>query len=111
MSVTTLAKAGRYDLREELGRGAMGVVYHGFDPVIGRNVAVKTLRLSEAGTGMSRDELVGRFQIEARAAGLLQHPNIVVVYDAGEEEGVFYITMELVQGRSLQAHLDNHQLF
>jgi serine/threonine protein kinase len=109
--VTTLIKAGRYDLREELGRGAMGVVYHGFDPVIGRDVAVKTLRLSEAGTGLSREELIGRFQTEARAAGLLTHPNIVVVFDAGEEDGLFYITMEYVVGRSLQTMIDSHQPF
>jgi len=109
--VNTLTKAGRYDLREELGRGAMGVVFHGFDPVIGRDVAVKTLRLSEAGTGLSRNELIGRFQTEARAAGLLTHPNIVVVFDAGEEDGLFYITMEFVEGRSLQTLIDAHQPF
>jgi serine/threonine protein kinase len=109
--VTTLVKAGRYDLREELGRGAMGVVFHGFDPTIGRDVAVKTLRLTEAGTGLSREELIGRFQTEARAAGLLTHPNIVVVFDAGEEEGLFYITMEFVEGRSLQSLIDAHQPF
>jgi serine/threonine protein kinase len=89
----------------------MGVVYHGYDPVIGRGVAVKTLRLTEAGTGLSREELVGRFQTEARAAGLLAHPNIVVVYDAGEEGGLFYITMEFVEGRSLQSHIDSKQPF
>ncbi len=89
----------------------MGVVFHGFDPVIGRDVAVKTLRLSEAGTGLSRDELIGRFQTEARAAGLLTHPNIVVVFDAGEEDGLFYITMEFVEGRSLQSLIDGHQPF
>jgi serine/threonine-protein kinase len=109
--VNTLTKAGRYDLREELGRGAMGVVFHGFDPVIGRDVAVKTLRLSEAGTGLSREELVGRFQTEARAAGLLAHPNIVVIFDAGEEDGLFYITMEFVEGRSLQSVIDARQPF
>jgi serine/threonine-protein kinase len=109
--VTTLAKAGRYDLREELGRGAMGVVYKGFDPTIGRNVAVKTLRLTEAGTGLTREELIGRFQTEARAAGLLTHPNIVVIYDAGEEDGLFYITMEFVEGRSLQSLIDAQQTF
>jgi serine/threonine protein kinase len=109
--VSTLTKAGRYELHEELGRGAMGVVYRGYDPVIGRDVAVKTMHLSEAGTGMSREELVTRFQTEARAAGLLTHPNIVVVHDAGEQEGVFYITMEMVRGRSLQTLLDACQLF
>ena len=89
----------------------MGVVYRGYDPVIGRGVAVKTLRLTEAGTGLSREELVGRFQTEARAAGLLTHPNIVVVFDAGEEGGLFYITMEFVEGRSLQSHIDAKQPF
>src|SRR3984957_4775175 len=89
----------------------MGVVYHGHDPVIGRDVAVKTMHLSAEGTGMSREELVGRFQTEARAAGLLTHPNIVVIFDAGEEEGLFYITMEMVEGRSLQTLLDARQLF
>ena len=89
----------------------MGVVFHGFDPTIGRDVAVKTLRLSEAGTGLSREELIGRFQTEARAAGLLAHPNIVVVFDAGEEDGLFYITMEFVEGRSLQTLIDSHQPF
>ena len=60
---------------------------------------------------MSREELVSRFQTEARAAGLLTHHNIVVIFDAGEEEGLFYITMEIVEGRSLQTLLDARQLF
>src|ERR1700730_1869830 len=89
----------------------MGVVFHGFDPTIGRDVAVKTLRLSEAGTGLSREELIGRFQTKARAAGLLTHPTIVVVFDAGEEDGLLYITMEVVEGRSLQSLLYAHQPF
>jgi eukaryotic-like serine/threonine-protein kinase len=109
--VATVIKAGRYEIVGELGRGAMGVVYKAVDPVIGRTVAVKTIRLSEQGTGMSRPELLQRFQTEARAAGLLTHPNIVVVYDAGEEDGLYYITMELVEGRSLQALLDSGQSF
>ncbi len=95
----------------ELGRGAMGVVYKAMDPVIGRTVAVKTIRLSEEGTGLSRPELLTRFQTEARAAGLLTHPNIVVVFDAGEEDGLYYITMELVEGKSLQALLDDGHAF
>ena len=104
-------KAGRYQLLEELGRGAMGVVYRAFDPVIGRNVAVKTLRLNAGGSGMSHAELVNRFQTESRAAGSLTHPNIVSVYDAGEDEGLFYITMEHVDGPSLQDRLDQRQVF
>jgi eukaryotic-like serine/threonine-protein kinase len=110
-AMTTDLKAGRYEITGELGRGAMGVVYKATDPVIGRTVAVKTIKLSEEGTGMSRPELLNRFQTEARAAGLLTHPNIVVVFDAGEEDGLYYITMELVEGRSLQAHLDGGQAF
>ena len=89
----------------------MGVVYKAMDPVIGRAVAVKTIRLSEEGTGLSRPELLTRFQTEARAAGLLTHPNIVVVFDAGEEDGLYYITMELVEGKSLQALLDGGHAF
>ena len=109
--MTTLAKAGRYEIVGELGRGAMGVVYKATDPVIGRTVAVKTIKLSAEGTGLTRPELLARFQTEARAAGLLTHANIVVVFDAGEEDGLYYITMELVEGRSLQALLDDGHSF
>jgi eukaryotic-like serine/threonine-protein kinase len=101
------SKAGRYEILGELGRGGMGVVYRAKDPLIGRIVAVKTIRLSEEGTGLSHDQLVERFQTEARAAGLLTHPNIVVIYDVGESDGVYYITMELVNGKSLQSMLDS----
>lgn len=109
--MTTMTKAGRYEIVGELGRGAMGVVYRAVDPVIGRNVAVKTIRLTEEGTGLTRPELLARFQTEARAAGLLTHPNIVVVYDAGEENGLYYITMELVVGKSMQAVFDSGEAF
>jgi len=109
--MATMVKAGRYEILGELGRGAMGVVYRAMDPVIGRTVAVKTIRLSEEGTGLTRSELLARFQTEARAAGLLTHPNIVVVYDAGEENGLYFITMELVEGKSLQALLDGGHAF
>src|SRR5580692_7337346 len=109
--MTAILKAGRYEIVGELGRGAMGVVYKATDPVIGRPVAVKTIKLSEQGTGLTRSELIARFQTEARAAGLLTHHNIVVVYDAGEEDGLFYITMELVEGKSLQTLLDDGHAF
>src|SRR5246127_5740285 len=107
----TVTKAGRYEIVGELGRGAMGVVYKAVDPVIGRTVAVKAIRLTSEGTGLSRAEPRDLFQTEARAAGLLTHPNIVVVFDAGEEDGLYYITMELVEGKSLQALLDAGQTF
>src|SRR3984893_273823 len=109
--MTAIMKAGRYEILGELGRGAMGVVYKATDPVIGRAVAVKTIKLSEEGTGLSRPELLARFKTEARAAGLLTHPNIVVVFDAGEEEGLYYITMELVEGKSVQAQIDEGHAF
>jgi serine/threonine protein kinase len=109
--MVTATKVGRYEILGELGRGGMGVVYRAKDPLIGRTVAVKTIRLSEEGTGMSHAQLVERFQNEARAAGLLTHPNIVVIYDAGEDDGLCYITMELVNGKSLQSMLDSGQKF
>src|ERR1700730_15645709 len=109
--MTTLTKAGRYEIVGELGRSAMGVVYKATDPVIGGTVAVKTIKLSAEGTGLTRPELLARFQTEARAAGLLTHPNIVVVFDAGEEDCLYYIIMELVEGRSLQALLDDGHSF
>src|SRR4029077_7035068 len=105
--MVTATKVDRYEILGELGRGGMGVVYRAKDPLIGRTVAVKTIRLSEEGTGLSHAQLVERFQTEARAAGLLTHPNIVVIYDAGETDGLYYITMELVSGKSLQSLLDS----
>jgi serine/threonine protein kinase len=109
--MVTATKAGRYEIEGELGRGGMGVVYRAKDPSIGRIVAVKTIQLSEEGTGMSHAQLVEHFQTEARAAGLLAHPNIVVIYDVGESDGVYYITMELVNGKSLQSILDSGEKF
>jgi serine/threonine-protein kinase len=93
-------QVGRYQIIEELGRGAMGVVYRGFDPTIGRTVAIKTVQL-DAGD----PELVMRFRREVQAAGVLSHPNIVTIYDAGEDQGLFYIAMELVEGETLQKML------
>src|SRR6202795_3709325 len=110
-AMTTGLNAGRYEIMGEPGRGAMGVVYKATDAVIGRTVAVKTIKLTEEGTGLSRPELLTRFQTEARAAGLLTHPHIVVVFDAGEEDGLYYITMELVEGKSLQAAMDGGHAF
>ena len=90
---------GRYEIIGELGRGAMGVVYKAKDPTIGRTVALKTLRLDVH--GLDAAEMVRRFQNEARAAGVLSHPNIVTIYDAGERDGIFYIAMEFIEGTTL----------
>ena len=106
-------KAGRYELLEEVGRGAMGVVYRSRDPLIGRTVAVKALRLDDVKQGKDDPEALERFQNEIRAAGRLTHPNIVVIHDAGvdAEGGLFYITMEFVQGRSLAKMIEEKQAF
>jgi serine/threonine-protein kinase len=96
-----LTKASRYQLVRELGRGSMGVVYEGFDPVIGRRVAIKTM-LTEGLSEQEFQEYKTRFQREAQAAGILAHPNIVTVYDFGEEGGVLYLAMEYLEGISLE---------
>jgi predicted Ser/Thr protein kinase len=96
MSIQTV---GRYEITGELGRGAMGVVYKALDPTIGRTVALKTMRLDVH--GLDAKEMVRRFQNEARAAGVLNHPNIVTIYDAGEQDGIFYIAMEFIEGTTL----------
>ncbi|HEV2493998.1 MAG TPA: protein kinase [Terriglobia bacterium] len=98
---TSLTKAGRYQIVRELGRGAMGVVYEGFDPVIGRTVAIKTMLL-EGLSPSEYEEYQKRFQREAQAAGVLSHPNIVTVHDFGEDNGVLYLAMEFLRGMSLQ---------
>ena len=99
----SLEKVGRYEIIGELGRGAMGVVYKAKDPTIGRTVALKTMRLDVH--GLEAEDMLRRFRNEARAAGLLSHPNIVTIYDAGEADGIFYIAMEFIQGTTLQAVL------
>jgi predicted Ser/Thr protein kinase/tetratricopeptide (TPR) repeat protein len=89
---------GRYEILQEIGRGAMGVVFKGRDPLIGRAVAVKTIT---AGVAESAD-LLERFYREARAAGGLQHPNIVTIYELAESGGAPFIAMEYLEGESLE---------
>ncbi|MFN7975341.1 MAG: protein kinase [Acidobacteriota bacterium] len=88
---------GRYEVIDEIGRGAMGVVYRARDPKIERIVALKTLAVPAGATPEEADELRRRFEREAKAAGRLAHPNIVHIYDSGED----YIAMELVEGATL----------
>jgi serine/threonine-protein kinase len=90
---------GRYVIQTELGRGAMGVVYKAYDRVIGRTVALKTIPLEVEES--ERVPLVQRLKKEAQTAGALDHPGIVTVFDAGDEAGVFYFTMQYVDGRPL----------
>ncbi|MDX1375432.1 MAG: serine/threonine-protein kinase [Burkholderiales bacterium] len=92
---------GRYQVEKELGKGAMGVVYLGRDPKIGRVVAIKTMALSQEFEADEVDEVKQRFFREAETAGRLSHPNIVTIYDAGEEHDLCYIAMELLKGEDL----------
>ena len=94
-------KIGKYEIGDELGRGAMGVVFKARDPLIGRLVALKTLALAAS----QSEDLRQRFYREAQAAGGLQHPNIVTVYEMGEQNGVPFIVMEYLEGESLDAVL------
>ena len=93
---------GRYQILGELGRGAMGIVYRAQDPTIGRQVAIKTIRLADLSDHAERDRLRERLFREAQSAGILSHPGIVVVYDVGEQDDITYIAMEFVNGPSLE---------
>ncbi len=92
---------GRYQVDKELGKGAMGVVYLGKDPKIGRVVAIKTMALSQEFSGDDLVDARERFFREAETAGRLQHQNIVTIFDAGEEHDLAYIAMEFLKGRDL----------
>ena len=117
--MATITKLGKYLIRRELGKGAMGVVYEAFDPSIERTVAIKTILPKRLGSSEAA-EIMERFKREAQAAGRLNHPGIVAVYDYGETvaedddatvvggagapgaEPVAYIAMEFVKGRELR---------
>ena len=93
---------GRYRLIESIGKGAMGMVYKGLDPAIDRLVALKTIRLDQIIDPEESTELRERLEREAKAAGKLSHPNIVTIYDVGEESSVQYIAMEYLEGSTLE---------
>ncbi len=124
-----ITQLGKYLIRRELGKGAMGVVYEGFDPVIERTVAIKTILPQQLGTAEVADVLA-RFKREAQAAGRLNHPGIVAVYDYGEVEAqddstlvagaalaaierprVAFIAMEFVKGRELRDYFEANERF
>ncbi len=95
---------GRYRVMGELGKGAMGVVYLGVDPKINRTVAIKTMALSQEFEEDELDEVKERFFREAETAGRLNHPNIVTIFDAGEEHDLAYIAMEFLDGEDLVSY-------
>jgi eukaryotic-like serine/threonine-protein kinase len=125
----TITQLGKYEIRRELGKGAMGVVYEGFDPVLLRRVAIKTILPAQLVKGEAAD-IMARFRREAQAAGRLNHPGVVAVYDYGEaiasddrtriiqpgSEGlagqrVAFIAMEFVEGQELKDHFEANECF
>lgn len=102
-----ISQLGRYEVISELGQGAMGVVYKARDPLIDREVAIKTINLSLALE--ERDEYEARFYQEAKAAGRLSHPNIVTIYDVGRSGDIAYIAMEYLHGRELRDVLNENK--
>jgi len=103
-----ISTLGRYKIVAEIGQGAMGVVYKAVDPIIDRTVAIKTINLN-----LSRQELEEyeqRFQQEIKAAGRLNHPNIVTIYDVGKTESVAYMAMEFLEGKELKDMIASGQL-
>ncbi len=128
-----IAKLGKYLIRRELGRGAMGVVYEGFDPVIERTVAIKTIRSDQFEPSQMGD-MLARFKREAQAAGRLNHPHIVAIYEYGEDDAgsappadpdatvvdtpaggeggrIAFIAMEFIKGRELKDYFDENRRF
>ena len=108
--MSDLERLGKYEIRSVLGRGAMGIVYQAFDPHIERSVALKTIRKDVVDPEVAQ-EYMARFKNEAKAAGRLHHPNIVGVYEYGEDDTVAYIVMEYVEGTGLREYLNRKASF
>ena len=101
MALSPGTRLGPYEILSPLGAGGMGEVYRGNDPRLGRDVAIKVLPAS-----FSRDpDRLKRFEQEARSAGVLNHPNVTVVYDIGQHDGAPYVVQELLEGQTLRAEL------
>src|SRR5260370_17947957 len=100
---------GRYEIRKEIGRGMMGVVYQAYDPTLGRTVALKTISLAFAVSDEDRNTFEKRFLAEARAAAGMSHPGIVVVYEVGTdaETRTLYIALEYLRGTTLEHRLSH----
>ncbi len=105
-----MEQIGRYKVLSELGRGAMGIVYKAQDTMIGRLVAIKTIRLGEMTHPEEREQLRSRLFREAQSAGILNHPGIVTIYDIAEERDLAYIAMEFVEGETLERIIERGEL-
>jgi TonB family protein len=102
----TPSSIGRYEVTRILGFGAMGAVYQAFDPIIKRSLAIKTIRLDVPRQSPQHAAFIERFYQEARISGTLSHPNIVTLFDVGEEKGVPFLAMEYVEGQTLSEMLE-----
>jgi len=102
---------GRYEIVREIGKGAMGTVYLGKDPKINREVAIKTMALAQEFEADEMEEVKARFFREAETAGMLNHPNIVTIFDAGDEHDLAYIAMEFLDGADLAPYTKKDKLF
>jgi tRNA A-37 threonylcarbamoyl transferase component Bud32 len=102
---SNMKQLGRYEIERELGRGAMGVVYAAMDPLIGRQVAIKAIRLGALDIEANHAELTERLHREARAAGVLSHPGIITIHDVGSQGENAYIVMEFIDGKTLEEML------
>ncbi len=105
------ASIGRYQVQESIGYGAMGAVYKAFDPLIKRTLAIKTIRLDIPRNSPQYKSFIERFYHEARISGTLSHPNIVTLFDIGEEGGLPYLAMEYVEGETLSSLLERGAKF
>ncbi len=113
MKQADISKLGKYEIEGELGKGAMGVVYRGKDPFIERFVALKTVRtdMLKADDPEATTAQITRFKREAQAAGRLNHPNIVGIYEYGEDGPTAFIAMEFIEGRDLKDYFDKNERF
>jgi predicted Ser/Thr protein kinase len=104
-------KIGKYKILGVLGKGGMGIVYKGLDPDIEREVAIKTIRLDSFIEGPEKEEMLNRAIREAKAAGRLNHPNIITIYDVLREDDLTFIVMQYVDGQTLQALIESGKIF
>ena len=110
MTAAVPSRIGKYEIESVLGKGAMGVVYKAIDPHIERTVAIKTVRKDLLDAELVA-QFMARFRNEARAAGRLHHPNIIAIYEYGEDDSVAYIAMEYVEGMGLREYLNRNARF
>jgi serine/threonine-protein kinase len=102
---------GKYRILGVLGKGGMGIVYKGLDPDIEREVAVKTIRFDTSPDGPVKEEMLNRVMREAKAAGHLNHPNIVTIYDVIRDRELTFIVMQYVAGQTLQTMIESGKAF